>query len=151
MCIQRANFIRLQPWLLLSQDPGNLEADIQVGAKTGFALLWWVALVTLICGTSFQCLSGRLGLVTGKDLARHCGERWPRVTCWFLWVMLELAIVAVDIQETIGSAQALFMLSNGQIPLWAGTVSDVACIGAAPFHASGKCTWRAALCTSIRV
>ncbi|KAL4854727.1 Metal transporter Nramp2 [Chlorella vulgaris] len=103
-------------------DPGNLEADIQVGAKTGFALLWWVALVTLICGTSFQCLSGRLGLVTGKDLARHCGERWPRVTCWFLWVMLELAIVAVDIQETIGSAQALFMLSNGQIPLWAGCI-----------------------------
>lgn len=105
--------------------PGSWQprsCDIQVGAKTGFALLWWVALVTLICGSSFQCLSGRLGLVTGKDLARHCGERWPRVTCWFLWVMLELAIVAVDIQETIGSAQALFMLSNGQLPLWAGCI-----------------------------
>jgi NRAMP (natural resistance-associated macrophage protein)-like metal ion transporter len=60
------------------QDPGNLEADIQAGAKTGFALLWWFALVSLCCGTAFQCLSGRLGLVSGKDLAQHCGERWPR-------------------------------------------------------------------------
>ncbi len=102
------------------QDPGNLEADIQAGAKTGFALLWWFALVSLCCGTAFQCLSGRLGLVSGKDLARHCGERWPRGACWFLWLMLEFAIVAVDIQETVGCAQALYMLSNGQLPLWAG-------------------------------
>ncbi len=54
--------------------------------------------MSLACGTAFQCLSGRLGLVTGKDLAAHCGERWPRGAAWFLWVMLELAIVAVDIQ-----------------------------------------------------
>ncbi|KAI7846429.1 hypothetical protein COHA_000042 [Chlorella ohadii] len=103
-------------------DPGNLEADIQAGAKTGFALLWWFALVSLACGTAFQCLSGRLGLVTGKDLAAHCGERWPRGAAWFLWVMLELAIVAVDIQETVGCAQALYMLSNGTLPLWAGCI-----------------------------
>ena len=45
-------------------------------------------------GTAFQCLSGRLGLVTGKDLARHCGERYPRGARIFLWVMLEFAIVS---------------------------------------------------------
>ena len=27
-------------------------------------------------GFAFQCLSGRLGLVTGEDLAQHCGKRW---------------------------------------------------------------------------
>lgn len=62
----------------------------------------WFALVSMACGTAFQCLSGRLGLVTGKDLAAHCGERWPRGAAIFLWIMLELAIVAVDIQVSAG-------------------------------------------------
>ncbi|KAI3425081.1 hypothetical protein D9Q98_008459 [Chlorella vulgaris] len=112
------------PGLLMSVaylDPGNLEADIQAGAKTGFALLWWFLLVSMGCGTAFQLISGKLGLVTGKDLAQHCGEQWPLGARWFLWAMLEFAIVAVDIQETVGCAQALYMLSNGQLPLWAGT------------------------------
>lgn len=107
------------------QDPGNLEADIQAGAKTGFSLLWWFLLVSMACGTAFQCLSGRLGLVTGRDLARICGERWPRGARWLLWVMLELAIVAVDIQETVGCAQALYMLSSGALPLWAGARGEL--------------------------
>ncbi|KAL4853915.1 Metal transporter nramp1 [Chlorella vulgaris] len=88
------------PGLLMSVaylDPGNLEADIQAGAKTGFALLWWFLLVSMGCGTAFQLISGKLGLVTGKDLAQHCGEQWPLGARWFLWAMLEFAIVAVDI------------------------------------------------------
>lgn len=43
------------------QDPGNLEADIQAGAQTGFALLWWFALVSLGCGTAFQVGSAPRG------------------------------------------------------------------------------------------
>ena len=78
--------------------------------------------VSLACGGAFQCLSGRLGLVTGKDLAQHCGERWPRGARWLLWAMLEGAIVAVDIQETVGCAQALYMLSSAAVPLWAGCI-----------------------------
>ncbi|KAL4442469.1 hypothetical protein ABPG77_005053 [Micractinium sp. CCAP 211/92] len=113
------------PGLLMSVaylDPGNLEADIQAGAQTGFALLWWFALVSLGCGTAFQCLSGRVGLVTGKDIAQHCGEQWPRPARWLLWLLLEFSIVAVDIQETVGCAQGLAMLSQGQVPLWAGCI-----------------------------
>jgi hypothetical protein len=49
-----------------SQDPGNLEADIQAGATTGFSLLWWFLVVSLGFGTAFQCLAGKVGLVTGK-------------------------------------------------------------------------------------
>lgn len=67
-----------------------------------------------------QCLSGRVGLVTGKDIAQHCGEQWPRPARWLLWLLLEFAIVAVDIQETVGCAQGLAMLSQDQVPLWAG-------------------------------
>lgn len=39
-----------------------------------------------------------------------------------LWILLELAIVGADIQETIGSAIALSILSGGAIPLWAGCI-----------------------------
>ena len=43
-------------------------------------------------------MSGRLGIVTGRDLAQHCGQRYPRTARWLLWLMLEVAIVSVDIQ-----------------------------------------------------
>ena len=38
-----------------------------------------------------------------------------------MWVMIEIAIIGCDIQEVIGSAIAIFLLSQGAIPLWAGT------------------------------
>lgn len=101
-------------------DPGNLQADVQAGAQTGFSLLWWFAAVSLGCGFTFQCLSGRLGLATGRDLAQHCGTCYPLAARILLWLMLEIAIVAVDIQETVGCSQALYILSQGTIPLWAG-------------------------------
>lgn len=37
-----------------------------------------------------------------------------------LWLMAELAIVGSDIQEVIGTALALSLLSRGHIPVWAG-------------------------------
>jgi hypothetical protein len=36
--------------------------------------------------------------------------------------MMELAIIASDIQEVIGSAIAINFLSNGVVPLWAGAL-----------------------------
>nr|KYP51663.1 Metal transporter Nramp3 [Cajanus cajan] len=39
-----------------------------------------------------------------------------------LWVMAELALIGSDIQEVIGSAIAIRILSNGVVPLWAGVV-----------------------------
>lgn len=68
--------------------------------------------------------SGRLGLVTGRDLAQHCGQQYPRFARVFLWVMIEIAIVGADVQETVGCAQALHLLSQGNIPLWAGAPSQ---------------------------
>ena len=43
----------------------------------------------------------------------------PRVT---LWLMMEIAIIGSDIQEVVGSAIAIQLLSNGRIPLWAGVL-----------------------------
>ncbi len=40
-----------------------------------------------------------------------------------LWLLLEFAIVAVDIQKTVGCAQGLAMPSQDQVPLWAGALA----------------------------
>ncbi len=40
-----------------------------------------------------------------------------------LWVMTEIAIIGSDIQEVIGSAIAITLLSRGYIPIWAGAHS----------------------------
>lgn len=71
-------------------------------------------------GFAFQCLSSRLGIATGLNLAQHCGKEYPRVPRYLMWVCMEIAIIGADIQEVIGSAIAIALLSNNVIPLWAG-------------------------------
>ncbi|KAG7280490.1 hypothetical protein CRUP_022019 [Coryphaenoides rupestris] len=65
-------------------DPGNIESDLQSGAKAGFKV--------------------------------------PRI---LLWLMVELAIIGSDMQEVIGCAIALNLLSVGKIPLWAGVLITI--------------------------
>eukprot|EP01084_Bolivina_argentea_P292634 503116_1 len=103
-------------------DPGNLEADLQAGAYTGLQLLW-VLLVAHIVGFVLQGLSARLGVVTGKHLAVICREGYPRVVYIVLWIMMELAIIGSDIQEVLGSAIALNILTGA--PLWLGCIVTV--------------------------
>ena len=45
-------------------DPGNLEADLQTGAFTGYSLLWLLLLSTL-AGYLLQSLAAKLGVATG--------------------------------------------------------------------------------------
>ena len=49
-----------------------------------------------------------------------CRREYPRVPRYALWVMTEIAIIGSDIQEVIGSAIAITLLSRGYIPIWAG-------------------------------
>jgi Mn2+/Fe2+ NRAMP family transporter len=102
-------------------DPGNLEADIQAGANVGYTLLWFF-FAAFGAGFLFQCMTARLGIVTGRDLARLCGDAYPKPARILLWVLLEVALVGADIQETIGSALAISLLSGGRVPLWAGCI-----------------------------
>ena len=39
--------------------------------------------------------------------------------------MTELAIIGSDIQEVVGSATAIYILTNGAIPLWAGALITI--------------------------
>lgn len=100
-------------------DPGNLESDLQAGATTGYQLLWvlfWATVIGLLC----QLLAARLGVVTGKNLARVCREEMSRKTSLTLWVMTEIAIIGSDIQEVVGSAIAFKLLFDW--PLYVGVL-----------------------------
>ncbi|KAK8649042.1 hypothetical protein V6N13_129780 [Hibiscus sabdariffa] len=107
-------------------DPGNLEGDLQAGAIAGYSLLWLLMWATVM-GLLIQLLSARLGVATGRHLAELCREEYPTWARFVLWFMAELALIGADIQEVIGSAIAIQILSNGVLPLWAGvliTASD---------------------------
>ncbi|GAB5368905.1 hypothetical protein AAMO2058_001359500 [Amorphochlora amoebiformis] len=100
-------------------DPGNLEADLQQGAYSGYQILWVLFWAT-VSGWILQVMSATLGVVTGRDLARHCREHFSRPVAITLWIMTELAIIGSDIQEVVGSAIAFNLLLG--LPLWAGTL-----------------------------
>ncbi|XP_041636108.1 natural resistance-associated macrophage protein 2-like isoform X1 [Cheilinus undulatus] len=105
-------------------DPGNIESDLQSGAKAGFKLLW-VLLGATIIGLLLQRLAARLGVVTGMHLAEICNRQYPTVPRIILWLMVELAIIGSDMQEVIGCAIAFNLLSVGRIPLWAGVLITI--------------------------
>ncbi|KAM7516478.1 hypothetical protein LguiA_006061 [Lonicera macranthoides] len=102
-------------------DPGNLEGNLQAGAVAGYSLLWLLFWATAM-GLLVQLLSARLGVATGRHLAELCRDEYPNWARLLLWVMAELALIGADIQEVIGSAIAIKILSNGVLPLWAGVV-----------------------------
>jgi manganese transport protein len=112
------------PALLVSvgyMDPGNWGTDLQAGASYGYALLWVVALSSLMA-IFMQVCAARLGVVTGKDLAQACRDYYPCWTRWPNWVSCELAIAATDLAEVLGSAVALNLLFH--IPLlWAVVIT----------------------------
>ncbi|OPJ75373.1 hypothetical protein AV530_008400 [Patagioenas fasciata monilis] len=106
-------------------DPGNIESDLQSGAVAGFKLLWVLLLATVI-GLLLQRLAARLGVVTGLHLAEVCHRQYRKAPRIILWLMVELAIIGSDMQEVIGSAIAINLLSMGKVPLWGGVLITIA-------------------------
>ena len=107
------------PGLLISvgyMDPGNWATAIQAGSQFGYQLLFVVVLSSL-AAIVLQCLSMRLGIATGKDLAVHCREQYPRRTNLTLWGFAELSIVACDLAEVLGCALAFKLLLGVTLPV----------------------------------
>lgn len=100
-------------------DPGNLESDLQAGAQYKYELLW-VILVASIFSLLIQSLAANLGVTTGRHLAEHYREEYPRNINYILWLLAEVAVIAADIPEVLGTAFALNMLFH--IPLWVGVL-----------------------------
>ena len=100
-------------------DPGNWGTDLAGGSKFGYALLW-VILVSNLMAQFLQVLCARLGLVTGKDLAMACRDYYKKPAAIALWLLCEVAIIACDLAEVVGSAVALNLLFG--IPLELGVL-----------------------------
>src|SRR5271154_3635064 len=100
-------------------DPGNYATNIQAGAKYGYELLWVVVAANVIA-MLFQALSAKLGIVTGRNLAEMCRDRFPRPVVWVMWIISEVAAMATDLAEFLGGAIGLSLLFG--LPLLAGMV-----------------------------
>jgi manganese transport protein len=69
-------------------------------------------------GMVFQYFCIRLGIITRMDLAQHCRKSFRPSVCVILYILTEIAIIATDLAEVIGSAIALNLLFG--IPLVVG-------------------------------
>jgi len=119
-------------------DPGNWATDLAGGSAFGYTLLS-VILLSNIMAMVLQALAARLGIVTGLDLAQACRAQYNAPVRLALWLLCELAIIACDLAEVIGTAIALQLLFG--IPLVVGvclTALDVLLILALQQHGFRK-------------
>jgi manganese transport protein len=100
-------------------DPGNWATSLAGGSKFGYTLLS-VALISNIIAIVLQSLTARLAVASGRDLAQACRDAFPKPVSYMLWAMAELAIIATDIAEVIGTAIGLNLIFG--IPLEIGVI-----------------------------
>ena len=106
-------------------DPGNWITSVVGGASYKYSLLF-VILISSIIAMQLQQMAGKLGIVTKMDLAQATAHHAPKWLRYSLWVILELALMATDLAEVLGSAIALNLLFK--IPIMVAillTVLDV--------------------------
>ncbi|KAK7445175.1 Manganese transporter smf1 [Stygiomarasmius scandens] len=111
-------------------DPGNWGVDLEAGSNFGYRLLFVILLAGLFA-ILLQVLASRLGCVTGLDLASHCRlllyshPTHPLLVRWTLlyplYALSEVAIIATDLAELLGSAIALCLLFP-KLELWQGVL-----------------------------
>ncbi|OYU40488.1 MAG: divalent metal cation transporter [Pseudorhodobacter sp. PARRP1] len=100
-------------------DPGNWATSLAGGSKFGYTLLV-VALISNLMAIVLQSLCARLAIASGRDLAQACRDAYPRYISIPLWLAAEIAIIATDIAEVIGTAIGLNLLFG--IPLEFGVL-----------------------------
>ncbi|QLQ78086.1 hypothetical protein HG537_0A03330 [Torulaspora globosa] len=103
-------------------DPGNYSTSVSGGAQFKYTLLFSV-FISNIFAVLLQCLCVKLGTVTGYDLAENCRRHLPRKLNLIVYFFAELAIIATDLAEVVGTAVALQILFG--IPLTYGVILTV--------------------------
>ena len=98
-------------------DAGNWSTNIAAGSAYEYNLLFVIIISNLIA-MLLQALCVRLGMATQRDLAQACRDAYAPRIVYVLWFTAELAIMATDLAEVIGTAIALKLLFH--IPLAAG-------------------------------
>ena len=100
-------------------DPGNWATSLAGGSKFGYALLV-VALLSNLMAIMLQSLCARLAIGAGRDLAQACRDAFPRWSPGRSGLLAEIAIIATDLAEVIGTAIGLNLLFG--IPLEIGVL-----------------------------
>jgi manganese transport protein len=104
-------------------DPGNWATGLEGGARFGYQLMW-VLLASSLIAMLLQTLAARLGIIGRLDLAQACRAYYHRPVALALWILCEIAIIACDLAELLGSAIALNLLFG--IPLaWGALITGV--------------------------
>ena len=104
-------------------DPGNWATDLEGGARFGYQLMW-VLLASNLIAMVLQSLAARLGIAGRVDLAQACRTHYARPVALALWLLCEVAIIACDLAELLGSAIALNLLFG--LPLaWGALVTGL--------------------------
>lgn len=98
-------------------DPGNFAANIEAGSRYGYSLLWVVVIANVVA-MLFQALSAKLGIVTGRNLAEMSREHFSKPVVYAMWAISEIAAMATDLAEFLGSAIGISLLFR--LPLMAG-------------------------------
>ena len=90
-------------------DPGNFATNISGGSKFSYTLLW-VILWSNLMAIFLQTMSAKLGIATGHTLPEMCGRVFKRRTNWCFWIIAELAAMATDLAEFLGSTLGFYLL-----------------------------------------
>ena len=93
----------------LHTSPGNFATNISGGSKFNYNLIW-VILWSNLMAIFLQSLSAKLGIATGYNLPQMCNRVFPRKINWCFWVAAELAAMATNLAEFLGSTLGLYLL-----------------------------------------
>src|SRR5688572_29308731 len=96
-------------------DPGNWATGLAGGSAFGYTLLGAV-MVSNLMAILLQALAARLGIATGRDLAQAVRDHYSRPATIFHFIACEIAIIACDLAEVIGTAIALNLLFGIPLP-----------------------------------
>ncbi|KAJ1391079.1 NRAMP family, partial [Ochromonadaceae sp. CCMP2298] len=109
-------------------DPGNWATDIAGGSSYNYDLLF-VVLWSSLLGLFYQLLAVKLAIASEMDLAQACRKHYPPALLTVLWAVAEVAIIATDLAEVLGSAIALQLLFGWRLEVGVlVTVADVAIV-----------------------
>lgn len=104
-------------------DPGNFATNISGGSKFNYSLIW-VILWSNLMAVFLQSMSAKLGIATGYNLPQMCRKVFSRKTNWCFWIIAELAAMATDLAEFLGSTLGFYLLFH--IPMvFAGILTAV--------------------------
>lgn len=113
------------PGLMVSvsyMDPGNYSTAVAAGAAHKYKLLFSI-LVSNFMAAFWQLLCAKLGAVTGLDLAQNCRKHFPHGLNITLYILAEIAIIATDLAEVVGTAISLNIIFG--VPLAIGVILTV--------------------------